>query len=112
MLQITRVWGGDLEADDIPRRRVLRGIPPAQVPSLDQRLRPAAHARTAELIQETAGRGRFQTVTPTDLMRAAETFVLYRLTSLGVIRHTDSDSRRMSLSDLVELGRRSFPRCS
>ena len=37
---------------------------PAPVPNLDGRARPAVDALDAELIQETAGRDRFQTVTP------------------------------------------------
>ena len=98
----------DLEEDDIPRRRVLRGIPPSHVPSLDQRRRPVAHALTAELIQETAGRDRFRTVTPSGLMRAADTFVRYRVTSLDFNRHTDRGARRMFLSDSGGLGRLSF----
>lgn len=66
-------------------------------------------ARAAELIQETAGRGRFQAVTPVELLHAAEYFCMYRSTSLDIIRHTDRDTRRMFFSDLRELGRRSFP---
>ena len=52
------------DEDGIPRRRVQRGIPPAQIPALGHRLWSVVHALTAELIAETAGRGRFQTVTP------------------------------------------------
>ena len=70
---------------------------------------PAVRALAADLTTETAGRDRFQTVTPTDLFDAAETFARYRLTSLDIIRHTDRGSRRVFLSDLRELGRRSFP---
>ena len=98
-----------LEEDDIPRLRVLREIPPAQVPALDQRLRPAVRALTDELIHETDGRDRIQTVTPSALMRAAEPCVRGRLTSLDVIRHTGRGARRMFLSDLREMGRRSSP---
>ena len=99
---------GELEEDGIPRRRVLWGIPPAHVPSLGHRHLPAAHSLTAELITETAGRDRFQTVTPSGFLNAAETFPRYRLTSLDIIRHADMVARRMSLSDLRDIGRRSF----
>ena len=93
------------EQDDggIPRRRAQRGIPPAQVPALGPRLLPAVQALTDDLTAETAGRDRFQTITPAYLRHAAETFAHYRLTSLGIIRHTDRDARRMFLSYLGEL---------
>ena len=76
---------------------------------MDQRVRPVANALAAELIQDTAGRDRLQTVTRADLAHAAETFVRYRLTSLDVIRHKNRAARRMFLSDLRALGRRSSP---
>ena len=88
------------------------GIPPAQVPLLDFRLIPVVRALTADLTAETAGRDRFQTVTPTDLFDAAETFARYRLTSLDIIRHTDRDARRMFLSDLRELSAALPSKCS
>ena len=97
---------GGLEKGDIRRRRVLRGIPTAPVPALGRRLWPAKDARTDELNQETTGRDRFQKVTPTDLLRAPETLVRRRLTSSGVIRHTDRDARRTSLSGWRARGRR------
>lgn len=72
-------------------------------------MRHVADSLASELIQETAGRGRSQTVTAADLYRPAETFDRSRLTSSDVILHTDRGARRMFLSDLRELGRRSFP---
>ena len=98
----------DMEEAGMHRRRVLRGIPPVHVPALDQRLTSAANALADELVRETAGRGRFRSVTPADLMHAAETLRRYRLSSSDVIRRMERDARRMFLSDLVELGRR-FP---
>ena len=63
----------------------------------------------AELLHETDGRGRFQTVTPSDLYRVAATFARYRVTSLDVIRRTDRCARRMFLSELRDWGRRTCP---
>ena len=100
---------GEQDEGGLPRSRVHMGIPPAQVRPLDFRLMSAVRALNADLTAETAGRDRLQTATPTDLFGAAETFARYRLTSLGILRHTDRDSRRMFLSDLRELGRCSFP---
>ena len=87
----------DFEYEDISRRRVLRGIPPAPVPVLAQRLRPVVDSLSAELARETDGLGRFQTVTPVDSIRAAETCDMYRSKSLDIIRRAGNDSRRMFL---------------
>ena len=54
------------------------------------------------------GRWRFSTATRTDWHLEAETCGRRRVTSLAVIRQMGADSRRMFLSDLPELGRRSF----
>ena len=61
-----------------------------------------------ELTVDANGREHFATATPADIHPAAETFALYRLTSLAVIRQTDAAARRMFLSDLRDIGRRSF----
>ena len=70
---------------------------------------PLIETLLAETLAETNGRDRFAAATHADFRMAAETFVRYRLTSLNVIRQTDAAARRMFLSDLRELGRRSFP---
>ena len=87
-------------------RRVQRGMQPAPAPVLERRLRPVVDVLAAELIQDTAGRDRFQSVTPDDLYRSAEIFVRYSMTSVDVIRHTDRGDRRMFFSDLREIDRR------
>ena len=50
----------------------------------------------------------FKQLPHADFLRVAETFARYRLTSLDIIRRADRVARRMSLSDLWELGRRPF----
>ena len=81
----------DEESDGPPNapRRAQRGMQLAPFPRLEVRLLHSAGALAAEMMQETAGRGRFLMVTPADLYHSAETFDRYRLTSLDVIRHTD-----------------------
>ena len=70
---------------------------------------PAINALFREITAETNGRERFAMATPADFHLAAETFARYRLTSVAVILQTDADARRMFLSDLRALCRRSFP---
>ena len=52
-------------------------------------------ALVAALAQEPAGRDRFPTSTMADLYCSAETVARYRRATLGAIRHTDKDSRRI-----------------
>ena len=91
--------GGGRRLALIPRDGPL--FDPATIPLIERLL--------AEILAETNGRDRFAAASHADFRMAAETFVRYRLTSLNVIRQTDAAARRMFLSDLRELDRRSFP---
>ena len=76
---------------------------------MDPILLPMVGALAGELVAETRGRERFATSPERDIWREAGTFARYRLASLAVIRRADRDDRRMFISDLRELDRRSFP---
>ena len=102
----------DTEDENTPppaRRRRLADRPMPGGPQLLPSMRHAIVFLPHELTTEIRGRERFAATTPADIHLAAETFPRYRLTSLAVIRQTDASDRRMFLSDLRELGRRSFP---
>ena len=81
----------------------------ARAPVLDPRHTPLVHSLSAGIFEEISGRERFLTISPDDIFEAATTFVRYRLPTLDVIRHTALGARRMFLSDLRHLDRRSFP---
>ena len=72
-------------------------------------LLPLARSHLGELVRETNGRDHLATVSRGEMYDEAETFVSYRLNALAAIRQTDRDARRMFLTDLMELGRMSFP---
>ena len=76
---------------------------------MERHLRPMVEALTADLVRETAGRRNFSAFYPSAFHQAAEALVRYRLSSLQIIRQTDKDARRMSLSDLRDVGRKAFP---
>ena len=101
----------DTEGDTPPpaRRRRPAAFPPPGGPQLHPGMAPAINALFRDLTVETNGRERFPMSTPADIHLAAETFARYRLTSLAVSRQTDAAARRMFLSDLRDLYRRSFP---
>ena len=50
------------------------GLQPAPVHISDRRLRPVAGPLDAELVREIAGTDHFQSVAPSGLLRADETF--------------------------------------
>ena len=81
----------------------------ARAPVLDPRHMPLVRSLSAEISEEISGRGRFLTVSPDDIIDAATIYIRYRLPTLDVIRHTALGARRIFLSDLRQLDRRSFP---
>lgn len=68
-LKRRKARGGEFAHGDpsFSLRRVRRGMQLAPVPILGARMRPVVDARDADVMQETAGRGRLLTVTPVDL---------------------------------------------
>ena len=91
---------GNSDSEPPPRQARRRPAPRAPPPQMDRRLLPDAQSLMREFAHETAGRGRLQTVAHDELLLAAETFVMYRSTSLAVIRQTDRHARRMFLTGL------------
>ena len=91
------------------RRRRLSAMPAPAGHPMGHRMLPAVDDILRAILAESVGRGRFATATSLDFQLAAGTFARYRLKHLSVIRQPGEDARRMSLSDLRESGRRSFP---
>ena len=122
--------GQEMDENTSPPPADAAGVVLARAPALGPRRFPLIHSLAAEIFDEISGRGRFLTVSFDDIREAAATFgpfffclaqmaffftvlrfVLsrYRLPTLDAIRHTALDARRMFLSDLRQLDRRSFP---
>ena len=97
------------ESEDSRPRRRRRRHNDRRIPVLDDAQRPLVAALLADITQETAGRDRFTGFSPPDLLRAAETLVRYRLSTLEIIRHTERDARRLFLAECQHSEQQSFP---
>ena len=97
------------ESDDSRPRRRRRRPNPRRTPVLDEAHRPLVAALLADITLEIAGRDRFAGFMPPDLLRAAETLVRYRLSTLEIIRHTERDARRLFLAECQHSEQQSFP---
>ena len=64
---------------------------------------------TADLISETRGRERFRASPPAKPALSSTIMARYRVISLGISRRTQKNARAMSLRDMREIERRSFP---
>ena len=91
------------------RRRRLEAAPSPGGPPMVPRMMPLVGSLMREIRTETDGRELFAVAARGDFQHVAATFGRYRITPLAVIRQTDASARRTSLSDLRELGRRSYP---
>ena len=99
----------DSDSEDSRPRRRRRRHNARRTPVLDEAHRPLVAALLADITQEIAGRDRFAGFMPPDLLRAAETLVRYRLSTLEIIRHTERDARRLFLAECQHSEQQSFP---